>query len=166
MKYFQHKVIITLVSEMFGFYFSIFQLIVKLTCKQTLWSHQQSWISISLKMIRYEFFYSPFTLSLSIFSHTFPSFSSRSVVERVGEDEEPGNKGIQSFSKFSLLLYTEMITTFIPVQTANYSHVKVKQFQFFTITTVIIVENNYQVFLSNANSLPSLAKVENETMPN
>ena len=79
-------------------------------------------------MIRYEFFYSPFTLSLSIFSHTFPSFSSRSVVERGGGDEEPGNKGTQSFSKFSLLLYTEMITTVIPVQTANYSHVKVKQF--------------------------------------
>ena len=77
-------------------------------------------------MIRYEFFYSPFTLSLSIFSHTFPSFSSRSVVGRVGEDEEPGNKGIQSFSKFSLLLYTEMITTVIAVQTANYTHIKVK----------------------------------------
>ena len=59
-------------------------------------------------------------------SHTFPSFSSRSVVERRGGDEEPGSKGIQNFSKFSLLLYTEKITG-IPVQTANYSHVKVKQ---------------------------------------
>ena len=77
-------------------------------------------------MIRYEFFYSPFTLSISISSHTFPSFSSRSVVERRGGGEEPGSKGIQSFSKFSLLLYTEMITTGIPVPSANYSHVKVK----------------------------------------
>ena len=55
-----------------------------------------------------------------------PSFSSRSVVERRGGDEEPGSKGIQSFSKFSVLLYTEKITTGTPVQTANYSHVKVK----------------------------------------
>ena len=29
---------------------------------------------------------------------------------------------------YSLLLYTEKITTVIPVQTANYSHIKVKQF--------------------------------------
>ena len=55
-----------------------------------------------------------------------PSFSSRSVVERRGGDEEPESKGIQSFSKFSVLLYTEKITTGTPVQTANYSHVKVK----------------------------------------
>ena len=55
-----------------------------------------------------------------------PSFSSRSVVERRGGDEEPGSKGIQSFSKFSGLLNTEKITTGTPVQTANYSHVKVK----------------------------------------
>ena len=60
-------------------------------------------------------------------SHTFPSFSSRSVVERRGGGEEPGRKGMQSFSKFSLLLYTEKITTGIPVQTANYNSVKVKQ---------------------------------------
>ena len=58
-------------------------------------------------------------------SHTFASFSSRSVVERGGGGEEPGIKGKQRFSKFSLLLYTEKITTVIPVQTANYSHVKV-----------------------------------------
>ena len=51
-----------------------------------------------------------------------PSFSSRSVVERRGGDEEPGSKGIQRFSKFSLLLYTEKKTTVIPVQTANYSN--------------------------------------------
>ena len=31
---------------------------------------------------------------------------------------------------------------------------------------MIVVENNYYVFLLQANSLPSLAKVENETMPN
>ena len=31
---------------------------------------------------------------------------------------------------------------------------------------MIIVENNYYVFLLHANSLPSLAKVENETKPN
>ena len=55
-----------------------------------------------------------------------PSFSSRSMVERRGGDEEPGSKGIQIFSKFSVLLYTEKITTGTPVQTANYSHVKVK----------------------------------------
>ena len=80
-------------------------------------------------MIRYEFFYSPSVLSILISSHTFPSFSSiRSVVERGGGDEEPWSKGIQNFSKFSLLLYTEKITTVITVQTANYSHVKVKQF--------------------------------------
>ena len=79
-------------------------------------------------MIRYEFFYSPSVLSILISSHTFPSFSSRSVVETRGGDEEPGSKGIQSFSKFSGLLNTEKITTVIPVQTANYSHVKVKQF--------------------------------------
>ena len=90
-------------------------------------SYYHSWIIFSLKMIRYEFFYSPSTLSILMSSHTFPSFSSRSVVERSGGGEEPGSKGIQRFSKFSLLLYTEMITTVIPVQTANYSHVKVKQ---------------------------------------
>ena len=55
-----------------------------------------------------------------------PSFSSRSVVERRGGDEEPGSKGIQRFSIFSGLLNTEKITTGTPVQTANYSHVKVK----------------------------------------
>ena len=129
-------------------------------------SHQHSWISFSLKMIRYEFFYSPSILSILISSHTFPSFSSRSVVERRGGDEEPGSKGIQRFSKFSLLLYTEKITTVIPVQTANYSHVKVNMCQFFIITAMINVENNYYVFLPHANSLPSLAKVENETKPN
>ena len=90
-------------------------------------SYYHSWISFSLKMIRYEFFYSPSILSILISSHTFPSFSSRSVVERRGGGEEPGSKCIQSFSKFSLLLYTEKITTAIPVETENYSHVKVKQ---------------------------------------
>ena len=85
-------------------------------------SYYHSWISFSLKMIRYEFFYSPSILSILISSHTFPSFSSRSVVERGGGDEEPGSKGIQRFSKFSVLLYTEKITTVIPVQTANYSN--------------------------------------------
>ena len=29
-----------------------------------------------------------------------------------------------------------------------------------------IVENNHYVFLPHGDSLPSLAKVENETMPN
>ena len=77
-------------------------------------------------MIRNEFFFSPFFLSISRSSHTLPSFSTRSVVERRGGDEEPGSKGIQSFSKFSGLLNTEKIKTGIPVQTANYSHVKVK----------------------------------------
>ena len=48
------------------------------------------------------------------------------MTERRGGGEEPGSKGIQRFSKFSVLLYTEKITTGIPVQTANYSHVKVK----------------------------------------
>ena len=48
-----------------------------------------------------------------------PSFSSRSVVERRGGDEEPGSKCIQIFSKFSVLLYTEKITTGIPVQTKS-----------------------------------------------
>ena len=85
-------------------------------------SYYHSWISFSLKMIRYEFFYSPSTLSILMSSHTFPSFSSRSVVERRGGGEEPVSKGIQSFSKFSVLLYTEKITTVIPVQTANYSN--------------------------------------------
>ena len=80
-------------------------------------SYYHSWISFSLKMIRYEFFYSPSILSILMSSHTFPSFSSRSVVERGGGDE-----GIQRFSKFSVLLYTEKITTVIPVQTANYSN--------------------------------------------
>ena len=77
-------------------------------------------------MIRNEFFFSPSILSILMSSHTLPSFSSRSVVERRGGDEKPGSKGIQSFSKFSGLLNTEKITTGIPVQTANYSHVKVK----------------------------------------
>ena len=125
-------------------------------------SYYHSWISFSLKMIRYEFFYSPSILSILMSSHTFPSFSSRSVVERGGGDEEPGSKGIQRFSKFSVLLYTEKITTVIPVQTANYSN------------TVLVLHynsndfcwNNYYVFLLHANSLPSLAKVENETKPN
>ena len=58
-------------------------------------------------------------------SHTFPIFSSRSVVKRRGGGEEPGSKGIQSFSIFSALLYTEKIATALPVLTANYSHVKV-----------------------------------------
>ena len=31
---------------------------------------------------------------------------------------------------------------------------------------MIIVENNYYVFLLHANTIPSLAKVENEKMPN
>ena len=48
-----------------------------------------------------------------------PSFSSRSVVERRGGDEEPESKGIQSFSKFSVLLYTEKITTGTPVQNSK-----------------------------------------------
>ena len=77
-------------------------------------------------MIRNEFFYSPSSLSILRPLHTLPSFSSRSMVERRGGDEEPGSKGIQIFSKFSGLLYTEKITTGTPVQTANYSHVKVK----------------------------------------
>ena len=77
-------------------------------------------------MIRNEFFFSPSILSILRSSHTLPSFSSRSVVERRGGDEEPASKGIQSLSKFSGLLNTEKITTGIPVQTANYSHVKVK----------------------------------------
>ena len=68
-------------------------------------SYQHSWITFSLKMIRYEFFYSPSILSILMSSHTFPIFSSRSVVERRGGGEEPGRKGIQSFSIFSLLLY-------------------------------------------------------------
>ena len=55
-----------------------------------------------------------------------PSFSSRSMVGRRGGDEEPRSKGIQIFSKFSVLLHIEKITTGTPVQTANYSHVKVK----------------------------------------
>ena len=90
-------------------------------------SHKHSWISFSLKMIRYEFFYSPSILSILMSSHTFPSFSSRSVLERGGGGEEPGSKGIQRFSKFIVLLYTEKITTGIPVPIANKSHVKVKQ---------------------------------------
>ena len=77
-------------------------------------------------MIGNEFFYSPSTLSILRFTYTLLSFSSRSVVERRGGDDEPGSKGIQSFSKFSVLLYTEKITIVIPVQKANYSHVKVK----------------------------------------
>ena len=77
-------------------------------------------------MIRNEFFYSPSTLGILRFTHACPSFSSSSMVERSGRDEEPGSKGIQSFSKFSVLLYKEKITTGTPVQTANYSHVKVK----------------------------------------
>ena len=31
---------------------------------------------------------------------------------------------------------------------------------------MVIVENNYYVFLPHAESIPSFAKVENETMPN
>ena len=77
-------------------------------------------------MIGNEFFYSPSTLSILRFTHTLLSFSSRSVVERREGDEEPGSKGIQIFSKFTVLLYIEKITTGTPVQTANYSHVKVK----------------------------------------
>ena len=77
-------------------------------------------------MTRYEFFYSPSILSILISSHTFPSFSSRSVVERRGGGEEPGSKGIQSFSKLGVSHYTEKITTGIPVPTTNYCHVKVK----------------------------------------
>ena len=127
---------------------------------------QHSWISFSLKMIRNEFFFSPFFLSISRSSHTLSSFSTRSVVERRGGDEEPGSKGIQSFSKFSVLFYTEKITIVIHVQTANYSHVKVKQSSFSIITPMIVVENSYYVFLLHANSIPSSAKVENETMPN
>ena len=78
-------------------------------------------------MTRNEFFYSPSILSLLMSTHTFPSFSSRSVVERRGGggDEEPESKGIQRFSKFSFLLYTGKITTGIPVLTAN-CHVNVK----------------------------------------
>ena len=34
------------------------------------------------------------------------------------------------------------------------------------LTAMIIVENNNYVFLPHANSLPSLAKVENKTKPN
>ena len=77
-------------------------------------------------MTRNEFFNSPSILSILRSTHTLPNFSSRSVVERRGGDEEPGSKGIQSFSKFVVLLYKEKITTGTPVQTANYSHVKVK----------------------------------------
>ena len=76
-------------------------------------------------MTRNEFFYSPSILSLLMSTHTFPSFSSRSMVERRGGGEEPESKGIQSFSKFSFLLYTEKITTGIPVPTTIYHHVKV-----------------------------------------
>ena len=60
------------------------------------------------------------------------------MVGRSGGDEEPRSKCTQSFSKFSLLLYTEKI----------------------------IVQNNYYVFLPHANSVPSLAKVENKTKSN
>ena len=70
-------------------------------------------------MTRYEFFYSPSTLSILRSTHILPRFSSKSVVGRRGGGEEPGSKGIQSFSKFSVLLYTEKITTGVPVQTAN-----------------------------------------------
>ena len=77
-------------------------------------------------MTRNEFFNSPSVLSILRSTHTLSNFSSRSVVERRGGNEEPGSKGIQSFSKFSVLLYKEKIPTGTPVQTANYSHVKVK----------------------------------------
>ena len=97
-------------------------------------SYYHSWIIFSLKMIRYEFCYSPSILSILMSSHTFPIFSSRSVVERRGGDEEPGSKGIQNFSKFSLLLYTEKITTVIPVQTENYSN---------TVLVLHYKSNNY-----------------------
>ena len=49
------------------------------------------------------------------------------MVERREEDVEPGSEGIhESFSKFSVLFYTEKITV-VPKPTANYSHVKVKK---------------------------------------
>ena len=69
-------------------------------------------------MTRYEFSYSPSILSLLISSHTSFSFSSTSVVWKRGGGEEPGSKGIQSFSKFSVSLYTKKITTGSPVPTA------------------------------------------------
>ena len=110
-------------------------------------------------MTRYELFYSPSILSFSISWHTCPSFSSRSVVERGGGDEEPGSKGIQRFSIFSALLYTEKIATALPVLTANYSHVSHSPLQHHD-------HCYHYVFLPHANSIPSLAKVENETTPN
>ena len=87
------------------------------------------------------------------------------MVERRGGGEEPGSKGIQSFSIFSALLYTEKIATALPVLTANYSHVKVN-----SVTGSSPLQHHdycyHYVFLSHANSIPSLAKVENETTPN
>ena len=97
------------------------------TLTQTLWTAINILVSVSpKKSTRYDFSYLPSILSILISSHTSASFSSKSVVERGGGGEEPGSKGIQSFSKFSLLLYTEMITTVIPVPRVNYGHVKVK----------------------------------------
>ena len=118
-KHFQHQVIIALMmtkcQKCLVFTYLICQLILNLS---KLYG-QHSWISFSLKMIRNEFFYSPSTLSILRFTHMLPSFSSRSVVERRGGDEEPESKGIQSFSKFSVLLYTEKITTGTPVQNSK-----------------------------------------------
>ena len=85
-------------------------------------------------MTRYDFLYLPSILSLLMSTHTFLRFSLRSVVERRGGDEEPGSKGKQSFSKYSVLLYPEKIKIGIPMQTAYYSHVKVKKCWFSIIT--------------------------------
>ena len=104
-----------LVLKMLDIY--LFNMLAHFKPKQTLWTVNSI---LSLKMTRYEFFYSPSTLSILRSSHILPSFSSKSVVGRRRGGEEPGSKGIQSFSKFSLLLYTEKITTGIPVQTENY----------------------------------------------
>ena len=82
-------------------------------------SYYHSWISFSLKMTRYEFFYSPFILSLLMSTYTFLRLSLSSMAERREGSKEPRSKGIQSFSKFSVQLYTEKITTGIPVQTEN-----------------------------------------------
>ena len=87
------------------------------------------------------------------------------MVESGGGDEEPGSKGVQRFSIFSALLYTEKIATALPVLTANYSHVKVN-----SVTGSSPLQHHdycyHNVFLPHANSIPSLAKVENETTPN
>ena len=129
-------------------------------------SYQHSWITFSLKMIRYEFFYSPSILSILMSSHTFPIFSSRSVVERRGGGEEPGRKGIQSFSIFSLLLYKKDNNSFTCANSKLQSCWSKTVFKFFIISATIIVQNNCYVFLQHANSLPSLAKVENKTKSN